>query len=66
MSSLLNQKAVKDLIKSEDRRCGRDFMVALESFIDWKVRRACAVHNGGKKTLDRVVAEHVGIKPKGE
>ena len=64
MSSLLNQKAVKDLVKSEGRRSGRGFIVALEAFVERKIRQACAVHNGGKKTLDRRIAEYVGIKPK--
>ena len=64
--ALINSKAVKDLIKANDRRAGASFMAALEAHIESKILAACRTHNGGKKTLDRTIASVVGIKVKGE
>ena len=64
--SVLNHKAVRDLITKEGRRCGRDFIAALEAHVEAKIQQACGVHNGGKKTLDRTIAQYVGIKPRGD
>lgn len=49
------------LARAEGRRVGADFLLALDEFIRRKLRAACSVHNGGKKTLDVAVAGMVGL-----
>lgn len=43
----------------QGRRISRDFLVSLDSHIQDVLDRACATHNGGKKTLDLFVAQFV-------
>ena len=52
---------VKKIIKAEGRRAGADFLQALDEFVRRKVKAACAVHNGGKVTLDAACAGAVGL-----
>lgn len=53
---------VKKMVKAKGRRCGHDFLAALDNFIARKVEVACSVKNGGKVTLDADVAVYVGIR----
>ena len=57
----LKCSTVKALIRKNGKRPGRQFLMALDRFIERKVISACRVHNGGKKTLDAAVAGYVGI-----
>ena len=57
---------VRRLIVAHNRRAGADFLATLDQFVKERVERACAVHNGGKVTLDPTVAGFVGIKPRGD
>ena len=57
----LVQSAVKEYCKCHGRRVGKDFMAALEGHIEDKLGVACRMHNAGKKTLDRFVAEYIGL-----
>jgi ribosomal protein S17E len=60
--SYINIKACKELIKSLDRRAGKEFLDVLNKDVERNIHNACEVHNGGKKTLDAAVAGYVGIK----
>jgi hypothetical protein len=64
MSKLLfiRSAAVKALIaKTYGKRTGKDFLEALDRFVEAKVKAAAAEHNGGKKTVDgSVAAYHLG------
>jgi len=60
--SFINKKAIKDLAKEHGRRVGRDFMNALDLYIEHKIIAACKEHNGGKITLDNSLAYHVGLR----
>lgn len=56
----LNAKQIRLLAKEHNKRTGGDFLMQLDQHIHKIVVAACAVHNGGKQTLDRTVAAHVG------
>lgn len=58
----INKKAVTKLIQSYGKRAGKDFLLSLDVHIENRIRSACEVHNGGKKTLDSSVAGYVGIR----
>lgn len=59
----INVKGIKDYVKQEyGKRVGKDFLLAVDSMVKKKIDRACKVHNGGKKTLNGVVAIFTGIK----
>ena len=60
----LRESAVKQLINELDKRAGKDFLFVLDAFVEQKIKQACSVHNGSKKTLDSSVAGYVGIKLK--
>lgn len=59
-TKLLNAKQVRMLAKEHGKRTGGDFLLQLDQHVNKLVVAACAVHNGGKQTLDRTVAAHVG------
>jgi hypothetical protein len=64
MSKLIyvRSAAVKALIaKTYGKRTGKDFLEALDRFVEAKVKAAAAEHNGGKRTVDGSVgAYHFG------
>jgi len=53
---------VKKLARGKGRRCGADFLMALDNWIARKVEVACSVKNGSKITLDADMAVYIGIK----
>lgn len=51
--------AVKKLIKEvAGKRTAKEFLLALDSYVERAIRRAAAEHNGGKRTVDASVAGH--------
>lgn len=60
-SQFIRTSAVRTLIKKRGRRAGLEFLKVLDRHVERKVESACAVHNGGKKTLGVTVAAHVGV-----
>lgn len=61
LPTYLKGHKVKALIKQLGRRSGDEFILLLDKYVEKKIKQACEVHNGGKKTLDATVAGHVGI-----
>lgn len=57
---LINVKAsaLRRLAKQNGRRVSKEFLAALDRYIEQKVILACAEHNGGKKTLDAALAAY--------
>ena len=55
----IRESGIKKLAKDFDKRCGKDFLHALDVFVYDVVARSCTIHNGCKKTLDRTVAKHI-------
>lgn len=47
---------VKKLIKESGKRTSKDFIQALDHYVEEMVKKAAAEHNGGKKTVDAGVA----------
>ena len=43
---------VRTLVKENGKRCGSDFLTALDRFVYAKIINCCKVSNGHKKTLD--------------
>jgi hypothetical protein len=56
------ESKVKKLIREQGKIPGKEFLLALDIFVAVKIKQACKVHNGGKKTLDATVAGYAGIK----
>lgn len=54
--------AIRALIRqTTGKRVSKDFLAALDRFVEAKVKLAAAEHNGGKKTVDAsVAAYHLG------
>ena len=50
---------VKAKAHAADKRVGADFLLRFNAFIDRKLDEALEIHNGGRKTLDGAVADHV-------
>lgn len=48
----LHRTAVKELVKKLGKRCGDDFLAALDDLVRSRIVAASKVHNGGRKTLD--------------
>jgi hypothetical protein len=53
--------AVRKRLNADGRRAGSEFLEALDRHVARLLDDACAVHNGGKKTLDSSVAIWIGI-----
>lgn len=51
--------------KGSNRRVSREFLEALNRHVFDLVVKSCAVHNGGKKTLDALVFNYAAGKLKG-
>lgn len=41
------------------KRMSKEFLLALDLFIERKLQQACHQHNGGKKTLDASLAAYI-------
>lgn len=50
---------VKQLAKEYNKRVGKDFLLALDAFVEEKIIKACETKNGSKITLDADVAGFV-------
>ena len=55
----LKPAAVKKLIKGHGKRTSKEFLEALDRYVERAVLRATEEHNGGKKTVDASVAAFV-------
>ena len=60
----INVSAVKKFVKLQSgKRVSKDFLDALDRFVEHKLSNASREHNGGKKTLcSGVAGYHLGIK----
>ena len=55
----LKPAAVKRLIKTTaNKRTSKDYLEALDRYVERAIQRAANEHNGGKKTVDASVAGH--------
>lgn len=50
---------VRKLVKLKGKRVSAEFLNALDLKVQKMVEDSCAVHNGGKVTLDNTIACHV-------
>lgn len=50
--------SIKRLAKQNGKRVSKDFLEALDRYIERKVVLACSEHNGGRKTLDSGLAAY--------
>ena len=50
---------VKSRAKDAGKRVGKEFLTALDAFIDRKLEEALNVHDGGRKTLTAATADYV-------
>lgn len=55
----LKPAAVKKLIKSHGKRTSKEFLEALDRYVERAVLRATEQHNAGKKTVTADVAAYV-------
>lgn len=64
-TTYLRPSLVRRLAKANGKRVSKNFLYALDSFIERKILAACDEHNGGRKTLDAAVCAYVitGITP---
>lgn len=51
--------AVRKLIKSHGKQTSDDFLAALDRYVEYKLKQAVELHNGGKKRVDSGVAAYV-------
>ena len=51
--------SVRKFIKSHGKRTSKEFLEALDRYLEKKLLVALAEHNGGKKTLDASLAAYV-------
>jgi len=56
---------VRRKAREHGHRAGREFLDALDRHVFDLVVKSCAVHNGGKKTLDALVLNYAAGKLKG-
>lgn len=62
-TDFLKVSAVKKRAKARSKRVSPDFLTNLDARVGELIDAACAVHNGGRKTLDVSVGVHVGAAP---
>ena len=48
----IKSKSVRQLVKDSGKRCGKDFLQALDKYNYEKILRCIKEHNGNRKTLD--------------
>jgi hypothetical protein len=58
---LVKVAPLKKLAKQNGKRLNKEFLAALDDMVKARVLSACAIHNGGRKTLDLGIAGAVGI-----
>lgn len=51
--------SVKKFVKSHGKRTSKEFLEALDRYLEAKVLVAIREHNGGKKTLDVALAGYI-------
>lgn len=59
MSLLIVSSKVRALAKEKGKRVSPEFIEELNRRMTNKIIAACAVHNGGKKTLDAFIAGYI-------
>lgn len=52
---------IKKLAKSHGKRVSKQFLIALDGYVEKKILLACETHNGGKVTLDEGIAHHLFV-----
>lgn len=57
--SYIRASGVRRIVKENEKRCGRDFLHALDTFLYEKIISMCKIHNGHRVTLDSTVAKVV-------
>lgn len=57
----LNKSAVRARAHKHGKRVAPVFVHMLDKHVERIIDRACAVHNGGKITLDSAVGEFIGL-----
>lgn len=57
----LRVSSIRSLVRSRGKRVSREFLSALDDYIEKKVLLACDEHNGGRKTLDSALAHYLLI-----
>ena len=62
MARFVNVSHVKQFCKGKGKRVGKDFLYALDVFIQMKLKDACETKDGSRITLGVDVANHVGLK----
>lgn len=55
----IKPSTIRTLAKQNGKRVSKDFLQALDRYLQKKVEDACAEHNGGRKTLDSGVAAYM-------
>lgn len=55
----LKASMIRALAKEKGKRIGKDFLDRLNRHVEAKIQEALAQHNGGRKTLDGVIADFV-------
>lgn len=55
----IKQAQVKAAVKAEGKRISQEALKNLDAQVHAIIRRACAIHNGGRKTIDATVLAHV-------
>jgi hypothetical protein len=54
----LKPAAVKAFIKSHGKRTSHEYLAALDRYLEYKLKQAVELHNGGKKTVDGAVGSY--------
>ena len=57
--SYIRSAGIRKLAKENGKRCGSDFLEALERFVYARVVACCKQFNGSKKTLDGTLANFI-------
>lgn len=55
----IKPSTVRKAVKAAGKRTSKEFLDALDRYVERAIQRAAAEHNGGKKTLDAAVAGYV-------
>jgi hypothetical protein len=55
----LKPSAIRRTIRDGGKRCGADFLQALDRYVDTLLTRALTTHNGSKKTVDASVLAYL-------
>jgi hypothetical protein len=58
-TTYIKPSTIKKLAKSHGKRVSKDFIEALDRYLEKKIVVACQEHNGGKKTLDSALAGYI-------